>query len=321
MKNRIQQLLESANSIALFWHRNPDGDCIGSLLGFGKLLEKMGKNVKYFTPTLPSRIYNFLPEIQKINSTFDFGNYDLLVFLDFSEFNRIDCFYQKNQAYFDSHETIVIDHHVYADSKKNRNVITDASAMSACEVIFEHTYQRRSKFYDAQIATYLYLWLTTDSGNFRYDEDHKRILTNALRLVELGADKKTVVNNAFRKKSFGGVKMMELMFKRLQKKWDLVYTRYTEKDLRKKWIDREEADFGQIIIQDIDDAKVTVIFRDDEETNKCCMSLRSKQTDVQKIAKAFGGGWHIHAAGCTVPRSWRFLQQVENISTEMAKMI
>lgn len=321
MENNIKQIIESARNIALFGHKNPDWDCIWSMLGFGGLLQKMGKKVKYFTPTLPSRIYDFLPEIKKISSEFDYEKYDLLVFLDFSEISRIQDFYDLNHWYFDKKQIVVIDHHIYSWSNDNWHVISDPKAMSACEVIFETTYKRRPSLYTAKIATYLYLWLTTDSGNFRYDEDHKRILTNALQLIELGADKKMIVNNAFRKKSFAGVKMMEIIFKRLQKKWDLVYTRYTDKDLNKLWIDREEADFGQIIVQDIDEAKVTVIFRTDEESKKCCISLRSKYTDVQKIAKFFGGGGHIHAAGCTQQRIWSFKQQVEDLSSQISKMI
>lgn len=321
MHNHIQQLLTSAKTIALFWHKNPDGDCIWSLLGFGTLLEKMGKKVSYFTPTLPSRIYNFLPGINKISDNFDYWLYDLLVFLDFSDIGRIDSFYQKNQKYFDTHPIVVIDHHIYTTTQKHWSVITDPTAMSACEVIFENTYQWRPELYDEQIATYLYVWLTTDSGNFRYDEDHKRILTNALRLIDLWADKKSVVNNAFRKKSFAWVKMMELMFKRLQKKWDLVYTWYTDQDLKKKWIDREEADFWQIIIQDIEEAKVTIIFRDDTVNKRCCLSLRSKSVDVQKIAKTFWWWGHIHAAGCVVPREGRFHKQVEEISDIITTML
>ena len=114
---------------------------------------------------------------------------------------------------------------------------------------------------------------------------------------------------------------MELMFKRLQKKWELIYSRYTDKDLTKFWIDREEADFWQIIIQDIDDGKVTVIFRSDEKNEKCNMSFRSKYVDVQKIAKSFWGGGHIHAAGCVIPRKWRFHQQVEELVDKINPLI
>ncbi len=317
----LQQKIESAKNIAIFWHKNPDGDCIWSMLGFWALLEKLGKKVKFFTPTLPSRIYDFLKETKKISSKFDYGNYDLLLFLDFSEYSRISSFYDQDPGYFDNHDIVVFDHHVYEHKYQNRNIISDPTAMSACEVIFEYTYTLWPKYYDKDIATYFYLWLTTDSWNFRYDEDHERILSNALNLIKLWADKKNIVNNAFRKKSFAGVKMMELMFKRLQKKWWLVYTRYTEKDLKKMGIDRDEADFWQIIIQDIDEAKVTVIFRDDPINKKCCLSFRSKYVDVQKIAKHFGGWWHIHAAWCTIPRKWTFQQQVKDLGSKISKMI
>lgn len=321
MENKIRKIIEKADSIALFSHKNPDGDAIWSLLWFGMLLEKMKKKTSYFTPTLPSRIYDFLPNVEKISSEFDYWKYDVLLFLDFSDYSRIQSFYDKNPDYFNNHTIIVIDHHIYTQKHENWNIVTDHTAVSACEVILEYTYKRWPELYDSTIATYLYLGLTTDSGNFRYDEDHKRILKNALQLIELGADKKTVVNNAFRRKSFAWVKMMELMFKRLQKKWDLVYTRYTNKDIEKLWIDREEADFGQVIIQDIEDAKVTVIFREDKNNNVCTMSFRSKNINVQEIAKHYGWWGHIHAAWCSVPRKWRFVKQVDKLATQITKMI
>jgi len=321
MEKNIQKILESANTLALFGHRNPDWDCIWSMLGFGRLLEKMGKDVNYFTPTLPSKIYDFLPETKKFSSDFDYWKYDVLVFLDFSEYSRISSFYDQDTDYFKNHSIVVFDHHVYEHKYENRNVISDPTSMSACEIVFEKTYKWRNDFYDSKIATYFYLWLTTDSGNFRYDEDHKRILTNALELVNLGADKKMIVNNAFRRKSLAGIKMMERMFKRLTKKWDLIYSRYTEKDLEELNIDREEADFWQVIIQDIDEAKVSIIFRTDEINWKCYMSLRSKYIDVQKIAKMFWWWGHIHASWCAVPRIWSFENQVQDLSQKIADLI
>lgn len=321
MEKNFRKTLESAKKIAIFGHKNPDGDCIWAMLGFGRLLEKMDKKVKYFTPTMPSKIYDFLSWIKKISSDFDYGEYDLLVFLDFSEYSRISNFYEWNPKYFQNHTVMVFDHHVYEHKHSNRNVISDYKSMSACEVVFEKTYKWWKEFYDKKIATYFYLGLTTDSGNFRYDEDHERILTNALNLVKLGADKKMIVNNAFRKKSFAGVKMMELMFKRLEKKWDLIYSRYTDKDTKKLNIDREEADYWQIIIQDIDEAKVTVIFRTDKLKNVFCMSFRSKNVNVQKIAKHYWGWGHIYAAWCAIPRVWTFQDQLDKISTEISQMI
>ena len=79
--------------------------------------------------------------------------------------------------------------------------------------------------------------------------------------------------------------MMELMFSRLEKKGGLVYSRYTDEDLKKFELDREEADFAQIIIQDIQESEITAIYRTEGKTFNG--SLRSKEIDVQKIAKNF----------------------------------
>lgn len=59
-----------------------------------------------------------------------------------------------------------------------------------------------AKFSDAYIATCLYLGLTTDSGNFKYDDNHERILANAMKLVQLGAQKKLIIDKAIRRRSF-----------------------------------------------------------------------------------------------------------------------
>ncbi len=37
--------ISNANKIAIFGHESVDGDAIGSMLGFGTLLEKLGKEI------------------------------------------------------------------------------------------------------------------------------------------------------------------------------------------------------------------------------------------------------------------------------------
>ncbi|MEI6117861.1 MAG: DHH family phosphoesterase [bacterium] len=63
---------------------SPDGDCIGAMLGLGKLLEKQKKNVSYFVPNKPSKIFDFVKHIKRLKSRFDYKTYDLLIFVDFT---------------------------------------------------------------------------------------------------------------------------------------------------------------------------------------------------------------------------------------------
>ena len=60
MQEAIKLKLENAQKIALFGHEHIDGDALGAILGLGKLLEKQGKTVSYFTPHKPSRVFDFL---------------------------------------------------------------------------------------------------------------------------------------------------------------------------------------------------------------------------------------------------------------------
>lgn len=89
IKKQIKQALEQAKKIAVFGHEHIDGDALGAILAMGKLLEKQGKEVSYFTPHQPSCIFDFLKREEKVQTEFDYEDYDLLVFLDFNQYARI----------------------------------------------------------------------------------------------------------------------------------------------------------------------------------------------------------------------------------------
>ncbi|MEI6773816.1 MAG: DHH family phosphoesterase [bacterium] len=79
-----KHMIENAKKIALFGHMSPDGDCIGAMLGLGKLLEKQKKNIRYFVPNKPSKVFGFIKNINRLKSNFDYKKYDLLIFVDFT---------------------------------------------------------------------------------------------------------------------------------------------------------------------------------------------------------------------------------------------
>lgn len=133
--------------------------------------------------------------------------------------------------------------------------------------------------------TCLYLGLTTDSGNFKYDTNHEKILANAMKLVQLRSRKKLIIDKAIRRRSLRSVKMMQRLFDRLQQKWGLVYSRYNNKDIEELQLQDDEADDGQIVIQDIEEAVVTSIFR--EQNGYFHGSMRSKEYNVEQIASSF----------------------------------
>lgn len=49
----FKEKVTNAKNIAIFGHESVDGDAVGSMLGLGKICEKLGKNVGYFTTITP----------------------------------------------------------------------------------------------------------------------------------------------------------------------------------------------------------------------------------------------------------------------------
>jgi len=309
----LKKLLESSQKIAIFWHENIDWDCVWSMLWLWSLLEKQWKKVSYFTPSQPSKIFNFLPNIKKIKTNFDYGKYDLLIFTDFTWYWRISKFTKNKSKYFDDNRLIIIDHHAETITPKHAILKKDIHSISACEIVFEISYKRRKKLYDKNIATYLYLWLTTDSGNFRFDQwlQTPRLLNNALKLIKLWADKKSIIDNMFRTKSFQSIKFMQKVLDRMIQDWNIVYSYYEDSELSKYKLDEEEAVYWQFIMQDISWPDIVILFKKIWKYIK--WSIRSKKTDASKIAQSFWWWWHRNASWFKVEFKWNFIKQIKEI--------
>lgn len=330
MNNTIivaKKMIAQAKSIAIFWHMSPDGDCIGAMLGLGKLLEKQKKRVKYFVPNTPSKTFNFLKKIKRLKSRFDYKNYDLLIFVDFTWLERIWIIGQSNPEYFKQKPILVIDHHI-GNGLDHGVFIKDPHSISTCEILFEQTYKRRPELYDKEIATYFYLGITTDSGNFLFGEDHERIFTNVLKLIKLWAEKDFVVNNIIRKKSFNSIKFLQLLLNRIKQKEWLLYTYYDEEELKQYDVDQEEAAYGLHVIQNIDGPQIVLLIRKignmvrgSIRAKEMVWELRSRSIDCNKIAQALWWGGHKLAAGFGVPVQWTFEDQIEKIVKYINKMI
>lgn len=321
-------MIENAKKIAIFGHMSPDGDCIGAMLGLGRLLEKQKKNVSYFVPNKPSKVFDFVKNIKRIKTNFDYGNYDLLIFVDFTWINRMGTIGQGKEEYFNKKPLIIFDHH--SDNGIDHGiVIKDIKSISACEILFEHTYKWWGKLYDKDISTYFYLGISSDSGNFLFGENHIRTFTNVLKLLKLGAEKDFVVDNLIRKKSLNSIKFLQLLLNRIQQKNQLLYVYYDEDELKTYDIDQEQAAYALHIIQNIDGPEIVLLIRKAGDSIK--WSLRAKKIedkitgklkiDCNKIAQHLWGGGHKLAAWFSMPSKGIFEQQIQEIVKEINKMV
>lgn len=300
LSQEIQDKIASSAQIAIFGHDNPDGDAIGSMLGLGRLLEKMDKKVYYFASPAPSRIFDFLSDIRKIKDSFDYKKkYDLIIFVDFSWYDR--CVFTAGQYdYFDSKPLIIIDHHL-GSCPLHALICKDSDADSNCEWIFENTKNIRSDYYDHDVASYLYLGLVTDTGNFQYDKQGSRSLYNATWLVDLWANKQLITS-----KMFGTVKLAQLQFlsiimPRFVNNHGIGSIWYSHEDFEHHGLDREEASgYITTIVSRIEWLRLALIFKIESDCIKISFRSQDSSINAAQLAEQFGGGGHFYAAGTKI---------------------
>ena len=317
----IKIRLERAQNIAIFGHQSIDWDAIGSMFGLWLQLEKLWKNVSYFTPDAPSQIFDFL-ELKNLQTEFDYWNYDLIVFVDFSTYNMIRKFSQWHEDYFDWQQKVIIDHHIFAVKLPNSLEFRDDSSISAAQLVFELTNEWWSDLIDSHIATLFLTGIMTDSGNFRFDEwpESIRVSRNNLALLEKWAKKKLIIDNVFRSKSYEDLEFMQIVLGRMKKFEDIVYSRYSQSELESFGLHPDSADYALYLIWDIKDQQLVILGKEKDDHIK--FSLRGKwKYNCRDIAKHFEWWGHANAAWCSVEKSWDLERAVTAFVQKVEKMI
>jgi len=321
MMNDIKIAFEQADNIAIFGHQSIDGDAIWSMFWLWLQLEKLWKKISYFTPDEPSGIFSFL-DIDKLRTEFDYWNYDILVFVDFSTYNMIKKFTTWYEEYFDKNKKVIIDHHIFSEDLKNSMEFRDDGSISAAQVIFELTEKRWWNLIDPKIATFLLMGIMTDSWNFRFDEweESIRVSRNNLLLLEKWAKKKEIIDNIFRSKSYEDLEFMQIILWRMKKTDDIIYSRYAQSELDNFWLHPDSADYALYLICDIKDQDLVVLWKEKDDCIK--FSLRGKwKYNCRNIACKFWWWWHANAAWCSVNKSWDLQKDVVSFVEEVKELI
>ena len=189
-ENQVSEIvakINSAESIVISGHKNPDLDSMGSMLGLAKLIEvNFGKkpiciydgNVPAYQDFLPGRAD--LIYVGKLPETF---HADLLICVDIADSNKLFGDF-KEDVFSRSDFIIKIDHH--PDSEKFGGInIDDETATSTAEIIYDIARIAGWEI-DTDAANCLLAGIVDDTGGFKwiYNSLPLRICAE---LVDLGA--------------------------------------------------------------------------------------------------------------------------------------
>lgn len=143
--NNIFDSIESRSNFLVLGHKNPDEDCISSMVAFALILSKFNKSVKLYFADIVHEHFQYLLNICRYNSIeifysidFNADAIDAIVVCDTPKPDMIEATAEISPLFTKNDIRIIeIDHHIGADSEYIGNdgycLVTEAS--SACELI------------------------------------------------------------------------------------------------------------------------------------------------------------------------------------------
>ncbi len=294
----IARCIKATDSLTILTHQQPDGDAVGSSLGLGLALVKLGKQVQVACPDPVPNKYQFLPGAETILTAVS-GRPQVVVAVDANNWSRLGALETVIQ---DAATTILIDHHTTNAGGADLDYIDPAAAASAVQVY--HLLLALGVVPDADIATCLYCGLATDTGFFTFENTTREALRIAAELVAAGANPHQIAQQVSTRLSPAAAILRGRALASLQTAADgrLVYTTLTPRDFALAGATRADTDGIIDILKSVAGAEIVVLFKPDS-SDRCQVSLRSPSLDVARIAAQLGGGGHAAAAGAEVAGS------------------
>jgi phosphoesterase RecJ-like protein len=290
--------------VLLVCHVNPDGDALGSMLGFGLGLRRLG--VARLQATFPGEFevpepFAELPGLDLlVPAATAWADPDLMIVFDVAAESRMGALVDRLPR---AKATVVLDHHRSNTGFGEINLVDPTAA--ATSVVAEQLLDRLDVPLDQEIAECLYVALATDTGSFKFDMTTPRVHEMAARLIATGLRPGEISRRTFDTRPFGAMKLFGEVLGRAELDptaaagHGMVWTYATQDDLTRYGQRPYVMDALIDPVRAVAEADVSVLVKQmgDQEW---AVSLRSKgAVDVSAVAVALGGGGHRLAAGFT----------------------
>lgn len=284
-------LLSNKENVLVSTHTSPDGDAIASALAAVKILELLGSDpVCYLAGQMPHR-YHFLPDHHRIRQVQkgEEQRWNHALIVDCGSYPRI-----RDVADLIRPDAVLVnvDHHADNQHFGRLNIVLP-EAPSTTQILFDLVKALELPI-EQDLATILYVGLMTDTGGFRFSNTDERAFTTAAQLTRLGAKPDLIADAVYSSNSQEAMKLLGEALASLEVTADgriatmMVHTT----DNSEEWEDL--SDFGLAV----DGVTASALFRVKENVTR--VSLRGRgPVEVIAIAKRFGGGGHLKAAGFT----------------------
>lgn len=299
---RIWETLTGGRPAVITAHVRMDGDAIGSALALWHALRAEGVDARMaFEPPVPG-MFNFLPGLNgSVEDPPDLPDEYNLAVIDCGTFERVGDIREKLT---DRRRTVNIDHHASNTLFGDLNYV-DAEA-SSCGEMVRALFATVGVGLTPPIAECLFAAIVSDTGRFSHQDTTPQALNVCAECIEVGVRPDEVVRNLFMSPSPAQVRLRQLALGTLRFHCDERVTtmRVTEEMFNQTGLTPLDTEgFADIPIS-IQGVQASALLKEMPGCDWVKVSFRSRgEVDVCEVAGLFGGGGHMHAAGCEIART------------------
>ncbi|MDD4839990.1 MAG: bifunctional oligoribonuclease/PAP phosphatase NrnA [Clostridia bacterium] len=294
---KFKTSVNSATTIALFCHINPDGDTIGTALALFFALKKIDKEVRIFCDdTVPEKLHN-LDGSDKFEKCDASGKeFDLAIAIDCSDISRLGT---SARCFLKVASTIAVDHHK-THSNFAKLTIVDSEASATAEIIYQIL--DYCELMDDIIAKLIFGAMVSDNGCFGYSSTTAQSHEIAKALYSFKFNPSDVIYDIWKKKSVGVFNLSTRVLSKCRFFYDnkVAIITFCKEDFDATGTSQTDTEGIISNIIDIDTVEVAFAISEANEFYYKVSIRTKKKVDASDCAAAFGGGGHSCAAGCRI---------------------
>ena len=296
--------LRAASRVVLTTHVNADGDGTGSEIAIAAWLEEIGVHVTIVNPTPFPPNLRFL--VNRPDLVLDFpgpaaeralSEADLFLVIDTSEPNRV----RPLDPYLDPERTLVLDHHPAGPSVVGKG-LQDPTAAAAGELAFD-LLRLAGGDYSPAAALGIYVAIVSDTGSFRFSNTTPRTHAIAADMLQRGVNPEYVFQKLYATFPRSHFDLLREALGTLESDPELGLSWMSITREAAARLDATSEDFEGLIdhARALEGTRVAILFRETPARETKISFRSSGMADVNRIAREFGGGGHVKAAGALIP--------------------
>lgn len=285
-------ILDAKNPVVLM-HVRPDADTAGTAAALCEVFKLLGKSASYAcSDDIPKRLKFILEGIPRAEFYKDCD----IITVDIASPKQAGEILEKIPT-----PRLMIDHHALGDPFADNYIRPDASSAAEAlfdiiEVLINDGFLTLTK----TVAAHFFTAIASDTGGFRFSSARPATFRLAARLIETGIDHAEISHKLFFSKSAEELRAEGFIAGKIKlfQGGRIAVASHDRREREELGLCEGHFDCAIDTVRSIAGVEIALLVRETDKGDFRA-SIRSTGKDVATVAKAFGGGGHVRAAGCS----------------------